>query len=57
MEQEQILINLSYLIESDLMKLKDKINLNKEMDYYFRINNKNYIVNLTIKENITGLRG
>lgn len=53
MEQEQILINLSYLIESDLMKLKDKTNLNKEMDYYFNINNKNYIVNLTIKENTT----
>lgn len=57
MEQEQILINLSYLIESDLMKLKDKTNLNKEMDYYFYINNTKYIVNLTIKENITGLRG
>ena len=53
MNQEQILINLSYLIESDLIKLKDKGNLNKEMDYYFNINNKNYIVNLTIKENKT----
>lgn len=47
MSKDDIMTNLCYLIENDLKRA----NLNKkrnELNYYFRINDKEYSVDLTI---------
>ena len=47
MSKDNIMTNLCYMIENDLKRA----NLNKkrnELNYYFRINDKEYSVDLTI---------